>query len=123
MRFAIGTPPEQIVSRILGQRFRNTIAQRIRIQTRYDEPVQFDGEEGGTTRDLSIKVVPGAVRVLIPENAPAARDSDEPPALVARKTAERRLIVPAALLIAGVFGVGLWAAYRRRSSRKGRKGD
>ncbi|MES2464700.1 MAG: diacylglycerol kinase family protein [Armatimonadota bacterium] len=88
-------------------------ARRVSITAIKPQPVQFDGEEGGRRRELNAEVVPGAVVVLVPENASAARDANELPALVARRSAGRRLLaVGGAVLVIGA--VGVWLARRRR---------
>ena len=58
-------------------------ARTVRIQTRFSQPVQFDGEEGGHTTDLTIEVLPDAVHILIPADAPVLDGSERdnsPPA-------------------------------------------
>jgi len=93
-------------------------ARRVRVQVRSLQPVQFDGEEGGRTRDLFVEVVPRAVRILLPEGALAARQSvhrEGPPEVAARKAAERRL-VPILLAGAAAAGVAFWL-WRRRKDR------
>jgi len=75
-------------------------ARKVTLHTRRSQPIEFDGEDGGMTRELTVEIVPQAVQVLIPEDAPAARDAqDLPPAVVAERTAKRRLLVPLALLL------------------------
>src|SRR5205085_2941460 len=89
-------------------------ARRVRVQVLSPQPVEFDGEEGGQSRELSVEVVPRAVLVLLPEGAPAVRDvhRGEPPTVAARKSAERRLLTGAAItaLLVGtvVVGTRLW---------------
>ena len=89
-------------------------ARKVTLRTRRDQPVQFDGEDGGRTRELSVEIVPKAVLVLVPEDAPAARDADTPPAVAAQRSARRRLALPLALA-ALIIGVLVW--------RRGRKSD
>jgi YegS/Rv2252/BmrU family lipid kinase len=87
-------------------------ARRVTLRPRRPQPVEFDGEDGGTTRELTVEIVPQAVQVLIPETAPAAHDSqDLPPAVVAERTAKRRLLIPLALLL---LAVGITLTWRRR---------
>lgn len=89
-------------------------ARRIKITAPFPEPIQFDGEDGGRTRDLSIEIVPQAVGILLPEGAPAARDTEQPPAVVAQKNARRFL--PLAVLVFGA--VALIRHHRNRNRRK-----
>ena len=87
-------------------------ARKVTLRLRRPQPVEFDGEDGGTTRELTVEIVPQAVQVLIPETAPAAHDSqDLPPAVVAERTAQRRLFIPLALLL---LVAGAVLAWRRR---------
>ncbi len=87
-------------------------ARKVTLRTRRDQPVQFDGEDGGRTREMTVEIVPRAVLVLVPEDAPAARDSDGPPAVAARRSARRRLALPLALM-ALVSGVLIWQRGRK----------
>ena len=87
-------------------------ARRVTLRTRRDQPVQFDGEDGGRMRELTVEIVPKAVLVLVPENAPAAQDADCPPAVAAQRSARRRLALPLALL-ALVVGVLVWRRRRK----------
>jgi YegS/Rv2252/BmrU family lipid kinase len=93
-------------------------AQRVRIHALHDEPVEFDGEEGGRRRDLVVRVVPGAVRILLPPDAPAARDAADPapPEVIARRTATRRFVYPAvaSLLLAAAAGSAFYVLRRRK---------
>ena len=85
---------------------------KVILRPRSPQPVQFDGEDGGTIQELTVEIVPKAVLVLVPEDASAARDAqDLPPAVVAERTAKRRLIVPAAVLLLAVAAILVW---RRR---------
>ena len=89
-------------------------ARKVVLRLRRPQPVEFDGEDGGMTRELSVEIVPRAVQVLIPETAPAAHDFQAlPPAVVAERTAQRRLLLPLALLL---LVVGAVLAWRRRKS-------
>ena len=85
---------------------------KVTLRPRSPQPVQFDGEDGGTTQELIVEIVPRAVYVLIPENAPAARDAQKlPPVIVAERTAQRRLLLPLAALL---LGIGAMLVWRRR---------
>ena len=87
-------------------------ARKVVLRLRRPQPVQFDGEDGGRTRELTIEIVPQAVQVLIPEAAPGTQEAqDLPPAVVAERTAKRRLLVPLALLL---LAVGSALAWRQR---------
>jgi YegS/Rv2252/BmrU family lipid kinase len=82
-------------------------ARRVSITAVNPQPVQFDGEEGGHRRELNAEVVPGAVIILVPEDAPAARDADQPPA-------------GGVVLAAGALGI--WLARRRRQNSEADSG-
>lgn len=84
---------------------------KVRLRARFPEPVQFDGEDGGRTQELFVEIVPNAVKILLPESAPATRDPDAPPALIAEQTAKRRLVLPVVLILTFIGAIWLW---RRR---------
>ncbi len=87
-------------------------ARKVTVRPRRPQPVQFDGEDAGTMQELTIEIVPQAIRILIPKDAPAARDAEDlPPAVVAERTAQRRLLLPLALLL---LVIGAVLAWRRR---------
>jgi len=86
-------------------------ARKIVLKARFPEPIQFDGEDGGRTRELTVEIVPKAVHILLPEASPAVKDADTPPAVAAQQTAKRRLLVPI-LLITGIVGALVW--WKRR---------
>jgi YegS/Rv2252/BmrU family lipid kinase len=94
-------------------------ARRVSIVASKPQPVQFDGEEGGWQRSLTAEIVPGAVLILLPEGASAARDADQPPAVIARQAANRRLLVAAGTVaLAGTLVA--WLIHRRRKSNESR---
>lgn len=87
-------------------------ARRIELETSFPEPIQFDGEDGGKTRKLTVEIVPKAVQIMLPEDAPAAKDTQETPAEVARRSALRPLLLlSGACALAGVLA---WTIRRRR---------
>ena len=87
-------------------------ARKVTLRPRRPQPVQFDGEDAGTMDELTIEMVPKAVRVLIPRDAPGTQEArDLPPAVVAERSAKRRLLLPLALLL---LAVGAALAWRRR---------
>lgn len=92
-------------------------ARRVRIVASKPQPIQFDGEEGGHQHELTAEIVPGAVLILVPEGAPATRDANHPPAVVARQTANRRLLVSAGTLALACVA-GVWLVRRRRKSKE-----
>ena len=87
-------------------------ARRVTLRTRRLEPTEFDGEDGPRTRTLTVEIVPRAVQVLLPENAPAAQNTHQPPAETARRNGSRRAAVFAALVLA-IVGAGFWVRRRR----------
>ena len=103
-----------IGSALLGRAHRDPALEvyqvrKVTLRPRSPQPVQFDGEDGGTTEELTVEIVPRAVYVLIPENAPAARDAQSlPPAVVAERTAQRRVLVPLAVLLLSVGAALAW---------------
>jgi YegS/Rv2252/BmrU family lipid kinase len=91
-------------------------ARRVRIVASRPHPIQFDGEEGGRQREMMAEIVPGAVVILVPEGAPAARDSDQSPITVARRSGNRRVLVTVGtLVLAGAAGA--WLVRRRNKVR------
>ena len=87
-------------------------ARHIVLETSFPEPIQFDGEDGGRARKVTVEIVPKAVRVMLPEDAPAAKDTQETPAEAARRSALRPLFLIAGAL--ALIGVLVWAVRRRR---------
>lgn len=85
-------------------------ARRVTLDTPFPEPVQFDGEEGGRTRHLSVEIVPKAVRIMLPEGAPAAKDTQESPTEVARRSARPVLLVAGALALVTAL---IWVRRKR----------
>lgn len=83
-------------------------ARKIVIRTPRPQPVEFDGEEEGTTQELNVEVVPKAVRVLVPENAPAAQDAAGTPAEQASRRALWHLVIPVGVTVAALAGVWVW---------------
>lgn len=94
-------------------------ARRVRIVASKPHPIQFDGEEGGYQNELTAEIVPGAVLILLPGEAPVVRDAAQPPAVIARQTANRRLMATAGImgLSALVCLIGLWLVRRQRASK------
>jgi len=87
-------------------------ARRVTIRPRRPQPVQFDGEDAGRMRELTIEIVPQAVRVLVPDDGLlASEERDWPPAVVAERVAKRRLVLPLLLLALAALALWLW---RRR---------
>jgi YegS/Rv2252/BmrU family lipid kinase len=90
-------------------------ARRVHIMASEPQPVEFDGEEGGWQRSLTAEVVPGAVFVLLPEGGSAARDSEQPPTVIARQAGNRRILIMAGgVALAGMLAT--WLIHHRRKS-------
>ena len=84
-------------------------ARRVTLRPRRPQPVQFDGEDAGMMRELTVEIVPHAVQVVIPQSAPGTQDAEDlPPAVAAERTAKRRLILPLALLLLLLGTALLW---------------
>ena len=89
-------------------------ARRVTLKMRRPQPVQFDGEGAGRIRELTVEIVPRAVQILLPKNAPAVESrGNASPAAVAEQTARRRLRLP--LILLALVGVLLW--WQRRRAR------
>lgn len=85
---------------------------RVDVHTEQAQPCQLDGEDVDALQDWTVEVMPHAVQVLLPEDAPAAKDAKEPPAEVARQSGLRRLAVP--VITAAVIAAGIIIKRRRR---------
>ena len=83
-------------------------ARRIVIRTRFPQPIEFDGEEAGTTQELTVEVVPKAVRVLVPAGAPAARDAAGVPEALAQQWGHWHILAPLLIVLAGLAGLWVW---------------
>lgn len=79
-------------------------ARRIHIRTARPEPVEFDGEEIGQHQEWQVDVAPGAVRIMLPHDAPAAKDTVMSSLTAAEQNGWRAsaLIVLAVAAIAGI---------------------
>ncbi len=81
---------------------------RVTVRSRRPQPVQMDGEEVGRAREWSVEVVPGAACVLVPHEAPAARDAEGIPAVVARARRQWAAPATALLILAALAGLWVW---------------
>ena len=89
-------------------------ARKVTLKPRHTQPVQFDGEDGGRTDSLTVEIVPQAVCVLVPADAPALTETRPLfPADTIPQTASRArtLLLPLLLLGIAAGSVLLW---RRR---------
>ncbi len=86
-------------------------ARKIRIAPQRPQLCELDGESIGRIRDWRVEVVPQAVQILLPVDAPATRGADTPPEVAARQSARRRLARPLVLIVALIAGICAW---RRR---------
>ena len=84
-------------------------AKTVVLETASSQPVEFDGEDAGRTRRLRVEIVPRAVKILLPEGAPATRDIQNNPVEAARRNL---LPMLTALTLLSLIGTLLW---RRRN--------
>ena len=91
-------------------------ARKVTLRPRRLQPVQFDGEDGGRTRSLTVEIVPKAVYVLLPEDAPALADTPLlSQAEAATESVSRSFLVP--LLLLGL-AASAWAWQRLHSGEE-----
>ena len=96
-------------SALLGRAHRDAAlevhqARRVTLTPRREQPVQFDGEDGGRTKKLSVEVVPQAVLVLLPADAPALNPGSEAaPVIISERVTRRWLLVPFLILLAAAL--------------------
>ncbi len=96
-------------SALLGRAHRDAAlevhqARRVTLQPRREQPVQFDGEDGGRTKKLTVEIVPQAVFVLLPADAPALNPGTEAsPVITSERVARRWLLIPCLLLLAAAL--------------------
>ena len=106
------------VSALLGRAQQDSMlevhqARKVTLRPRHAQPVQFDGENGGRTRSLTVEIVPHAVQVLLPKDAPALSETPPlSPATAAAQSASRLFLVPLLLL---ALTIGVWALRSRRT--------
>ena len=84
-------------------------AKKVMLKPRHTQPIQFDGEDGGRTQSLTVEIVPHAVSVLLPADAPAL--ADPAPISAAEttvQTASRSFLLPLVLLGIALGSVLLW---------------
>lgn len=81
---------------------------RVTIRTLHPEPVELDGEDYGTANGLEVEIVPRAVRIMLPVDAPAAKDAS------ATATSTARPLWPALLGVIGVVAAVIMTVARRR---------
>ncbi len=104
-------------SALLGRAHRDAAlevhqARKVTLRPRREQPVQFDGEDGGRTGALTVEIVPRAVSVLLPADAPALNPGMEAaPVVISEGVARFWLLVPGLVLLAAV----LFAIRPRRS--------
>ena len=87
-------------------------ARKVTLRPRRPQPVEFDGEDGGETRELTVEIVPKAVRVLLPADAPALNPGPEAGPVVASGRVARRWLLALFLFL---LAVSLFALRPRRS--------
>ena len=110
-------------STLLGRAHRDAAlevhqARKVTLKPRRPQPVQFDGEDGGRTRSLTVEIVPKAVSVLLPADAPALTETrpltstDAAPLPVSYA---RTLLLPALMLAVAAGSALLWR-HRRENN-------
>lgn len=87
-------------------------ARKIRIVPSRPQLCELDGESIGRIHEWQVEVVPQAVRILLPKDAPATRGEQNPPEAAARQSAYRRLAGPAVVL--ALLAVAHFAWRRRK---------
>jgi len=87
-------------------------ARKMRIVPQHPQLCELDGESIGRIRDWQVEVVPKAVQILLPKDAPATRGADTPPVEAARLSARRRFARP--LVFAALLSLGIYAWRRRK---------
>ena len=86
-------------------------ARKVTLHPRQPQPVQFDGENGGQAHRLTVEIVPHAVQVLLPEDAPALADT---PPISAVEAAVQAAPLPLILLLPPILlAVFLLRRYKR----------
>jgi YegS/Rv2252/BmrU family lipid kinase len=76
-------------------------ARKVTLRPRREQPIQFDGEDGGRTRKLTVEIVPQAVFVLLPADAPALNPGTESGLVItSERVARRWLLVPFLVFLA-----------------------
>lgn len=83
-------------------------ARKVVVQSPQSQPAQFDGEDGGGTKRLEVEIVPKAVKILLPEDAPAAYIERDAAAEATRRA------VPAAVILIAVAAAAAIIAWRKR---------
>ena len=90
-------------------------AKKVTLKPRRIQPVQFDGEDGGRTQSLTVEIVPRAVSVLLPADAPVLTETrllTEADTAAQTASRSRAFLLPLLLLGIAAGSVLLW---RRRS--------
>lgn len=96
-------------SALLGRAHRDAAlevhqARKVTLVPRHEQPIQFDGEDGGRTKTLTVEIVPHAVYVLLPADAPALNPGTEAgPVVTSGRVARRWLLLPFLVLLAAVL--------------------
>ncbi len=85
-------------------------ARTVHIRTAHPEPVEFDGEEIGLHQEWQVDVAPGAVRIMLPRDADAAKDAVSPPPITPGGSGVRA--IAAFGIITAMAGILIW--WRRR---------
>ena len=92
-------------------------ATTVDISTKTPQHSQLDGEDAGKISHLHVKVLPQAVKILLPEQESESRAIRAQPEVTARHDGDRRVLILSALLLSLAAGL-LWLREKRQKDQK-----